>query len=111
MSVPTVYHESKGLSILEAWANAVPVVLPAHGTFPELIADTGGGILHEPENPQALAAALRETILDPTAAAMRGLAAQQAIRDRYTDDMMARRTLDLYRNLVRTTAHEKAMQT
>ncbi len=111
MSVPTVYHESKGLSILEAWANAVPVVLPAHGTFPELIADTGGGMLHEPENPRALAAALRQMILDPDAAARQGLAAQQAIRDRYTDDIMARRTLDLYRSLVRTTVPEKAMQT
>jgi glycosyltransferase involved in cell wall biosynthesis len=111
MSVPTVYRESKGLSILEAWANAVPVVLPAHGTFPELIEDTGGGVLHEPENPQALAAALRQMILDPTVAAQQGLAAQQAIRDRYTDDVMARRTLDLYRSLVRSSVPEKALQT
>lgn len=111
MSVPTVYHESKGLSILEAWANAVPVVLPAHGTFPELIEDTGGGILHEPENPRALATALRQMILDPAAAARQGLAAQQAIRDRYTDDVMARRTLDLYRSLVRTSVPERAMLT
>ena len=33
MSVPTIYHESKGLSILEALANGVPVVLPEHGAF------------------------------------------------------------------------------
>ncbi|MGE0609206.1 MAG: glycosyltransferase family 4 protein [Pirellulales bacterium] len=45
MSLPTVYHESKGLSVIEAWANAVPLVLPAHGTFPELVADTGGGAI------------------------------------------------------------------
>ena len=50
MSVPTTYHESKGLSILEALANAVPVVLPAHGTFPELVADTGGGLSSTPGN-------------------------------------------------------------
>ena len=46
-------------------------------------------MLHEPENPRALAAALRQMILDPDAAARQGLAAQQAIRDRYTDDIMA----------------------
>ncbi len=56
MSVPTTYHESKGLSILEALANAVPVVLPAHGTFPELVADTGGGLLSEPGDAADLAA-------------------------------------------------------
>ncbi|HEY4310492.1 MAG TPA: glycosyltransferase family 4 protein [Pirellulales bacterium] len=109
MSVPTVYRESKGLSILEAWANAVPVVLPEHGTFPELIRDTGGGLLHEPENPQALARALRQLILDPASARNLGLAAQQAIRDRYTAETMARRTLDLYRSLVPTSVSEKAM--
>ena len=54
MSVPTVYPESKGLSILEAWANAVPVVLPDHGVFPELIEDTGGGLLCEPSDPASL---------------------------------------------------------
>ena len=39
-SVPTVYRESKGLPVLEAMANAVPVVLPDHGSFSELVADT-----------------------------------------------------------------------
>jgi len=110
MSVPTVYHESKGLSILEAWANAVPVVLPAHGTFPELIADTGGGLLHEPENPRALAAALKELILDPARADALGRQAQGAIRARYNDDLMARRTLDLYRRLVGPQVTAKVMQ-
>jgi glycosyltransferase involved in cell wall biosynthesis len=110
MSVPTVYRESKGLSILEAWANAVPVVLPAHGTFPELIEDTGGGVLHEPENPRALAAALKEMILDPQRATDHGRAGQAAIQARYTDDVMARRTLDLYRRLVDAPVAERALR-
>ena len=39
-------RESKGLAVLEAWANGVPAVLPAHGAFSELMADTGGGLLY-----------------------------------------------------------------
>ena len=62
--LPTVYRESKGLSVLEAWANAVPAVLPAHGAFPEMIEDTGGGLLCEPNDPAALAAALKRMVLD-----------------------------------------------
>jgi len=100
MSVPTVYHESKGLSILEAWANATPVALPEHGTFPELIADTGGGVLHTPEDPAAIAAALRSMILDLPATDEMGRRGRSAIYDRYSDEVMARRTLDLYRQLV-----------
>src|SRR5262249_48837135 len=37
LSVPTTYREPKGLYVLEAWAHGVPVVQPAHGSFPELI--------------------------------------------------------------------------
>ena len=54
-SVPTVYRESKGLPALEAMANAVPVVLPDHGSFSEMVADTGGGLLCRPHDPADLA--------------------------------------------------------
>jgi glycosyltransferase involved in cell wall biosynthesis len=97
MSVPTVYRESKGLSILEALANAVPVVLPAHGTFPELVADTQGGLLHEPLDPGSLAEKLAIYLRDPATATRDGLTGQAAIRQRYTADVMAERTLELYR--------------
>ena len=100
LSVPTVYHESKGLPALEAMANAVPVVLPAHGVFPELVEDTGGGVLHEPENPTSLAAALKGLLLDADRAAALGRAGQQAIRDRYHAAGMAERTAGLYRDLL-----------
>src|SRR5262249_55227907 len=45
LSVPTVYHEPKGLYVLEAWANGVAVVQPRHGSFSELIEAAGGGLL------------------------------------------------------------------
>ena len=45
LSVPSGYHEPKGLYLLEAMACGVPVVQPNHGAFPEMIARTGGGLL------------------------------------------------------------------
>lgn len=63
-SVPTVYRESKGLSIIESLANGVPVVQPHHGTFPEMIDATGGGLLVEPESPEALAMGIMELLND-----------------------------------------------
>src|SRR5207249_7222952 len=62
LSVPTTYHEPKGLYILEAWANGVPVVQPAHGSFPELIKQTGGGLLVTPDDATSLASALRHLL-------------------------------------------------
>ena len=98
-SVPTVYHESKGLSTLEAMANAVPVVVPSHGVFPELVADSGGGLLHEPENPAALAAVLKELLMNPERAKSLGLSGQRAVQSRYHDAGMAEKTAALYQTL------------
>ena len=96
MSLPTVYRESKGISVLEALANAVPVVLPAHGTFPEIIATTGGGALHKPEDPRSLAEALRRLIQNPAEADALGRTGQQAIHARYNAAAMAQETRRLY---------------
>src|SRR5258707_571120 len=44
-SAPSVYPESKGIYVLESLATGTPVVQPAHGSFPELLAKTNGGTL------------------------------------------------------------------
>ena len=100
LSVPTVYRESKGLPVLEAWANGVPVVLPAHGTFPEVVDGSGGGLLCEPDNAASLAAGLRELLVDPARAAELGKAGWQAVQDRYHDRRMAELHCQLYRRLL-----------
>ena len=82
-------------------ANAVPVVLPAHGTFPEYVEETGGGVLHEPEHPQSLAQKLAELIRDPSRADAMGLASQQVIRERYTARQMAQEHFGLYERVAR----------
>ncbi len=99
MSIPTVCRESKGLAVLEAWANAVPVVLPDHGAITELVKDTGGGLLCEPGSAPALAAGLKRMILAPDFARQCGCQAREAVGQRYNAPLMARRTIELYRTL------------
>jgi glycosyltransferase involved in cell wall biosynthesis len=65
LSVPTVYREPKGLYVLEALANGIPVVQPRHGAFPELLETTGGGLLVNPGDPVDLARGLAELITNP----------------------------------------------
>jgi glycosyltransferase involved in cell wall biosynthesis len=100
MSTPTVYRESKGLPALEAMANGVPVMLPDHGSFSEMVADTGGGLLHRPHDAADLADKLAELLCDPVRATQLGLAGQRAIQDRYHAAEMARQTLVLYGGLI-----------
>jgi glycosyltransferase involved in cell wall biosynthesis len=99
--VPTVYRESKGLSILEAFAAGVPSVLPRHGTFPELVESTGGGLLVEPNKPAALAESLRELIEKPAFAQSAGQKAQQIVRERYNNERMATDMLAWYRKFIK----------
>jgi glycosyltransferase involved in cell wall biosynthesis len=99
MSVPTVYRESKGLPALEAMAQAVPVVLPDHGSFTEMIADTGGGLLHRPLDVLHLSEKIAELLRNPAHAAELGRSGQQAIHRRYHAAAMARKTVELYQRL------------
>lgn len=99
-STPTVYRESKGLPALEAMACGVPVVLPDHGSFPEIVADTGGGVLFEPGNPHDLAVKLGECLADRAGSEQLAIAGKKAVFNRYHADSMAERTLDLYKSLV-----------
>lgn len=62
--VPATYREPKGLYVLEALAAGVPVVLPNHGAFPELLHSLHGGRLVQPHSPQELAQLLAELIGD-----------------------------------------------
>ncbi len=100
MTMPTVYRESKGLPVLEAWANGIPVVVPGHGAFPEMIAETGGGLLFHPGDARSLAARLAEFLSAPERAAEHGRKGQQAVRQGHCAELMAQRTIALYRRLL-----------
>jgi len=90
MSVPTKQGEAFGFFVLEALACTVPVVLPNHGAFSELIAATGGGLLHKPNDPNALADGLAELLSDPDRAAHLGQTGRQAVLENFSADAMAR---------------------
>lgn len=90
LSVPVEYGEAFGLYLLEAWACGVPVVQPASGAFPELLGQTGAGVLYDPASENGLVEALEELLLDPARRRMLGALGPAAVRDRFTADHMAR---------------------
>ena len=98
LSVPTTYREPKGLYVLEAWANGVPVVQPRHGAFPELIDQTGGGMLVEVGEPAALAEGLRRMLQDQSLRESAGRAGEIAVRERYNAGAMARAVAAILEN-------------
>ncbi|HMO87390.1 MAG TPA: glycosyltransferase, partial [Lacipirellulaceae bacterium] len=91
---------SKGLPLLEAWANGVPAAVPDHGAFPELVTAAGAGVLHRPGDAESLAEALAELLDDPQRAAALGRAGLAYVQTHHDARKMAERTLALYRELV-----------
>jgi glycosyltransferase involved in cell wall biosynthesis len=101
LSVPTVYREPKGLYVLEALANGVPVVQPRHGSFPELIEATGGGLLVNPEDPHDLARVLRLLLDNPAHRDELGRKGKEAVHARFHAERMAAETAAIYAQSVR----------
>lgn len=106
LSVPTTYRESKGLYVLEALACGVPVVQPRHGAFPELIEATSGGLLCEPNDPQAIADGIARLMDDAELRQRLGCQGQSSVLESFTDDVMAERTWSLYERMCTPGRHD-----
>ena len=88
MSMPATYDEPKGLTLLEAMAGGVPVVQPARGSFTEIVETTGGGLLVEPDSPDALAQGLLRVLTDKSLAAELSSRGALGVRAHYSVDVM-----------------------
>jgi glycosyltransferase involved in cell wall biosynthesis len=100
LSVPEVYSDPKGLFLLEAMAAGIPVVQPRRGAFTEIVELTGGGILVEPDNPEALAQGLFELWKDPDKRKALGAQGYKGVRTHYSATQMADKAIAIYRSLV-----------
>jgi glycosyltransferase involved in cell wall biosynthesis len=80
--VPSIY-EGMPLVVLEAMEAGVPVVASAVSGIPEVVVDGETGWLVPPEDPEALARALREVLTDPEEARRRGEAGRRRVAERY----------------------------
>ena len=90
-SVPATYGEAFGLYVIEAIASGIPVVQPDHGSFPELIAATKGGMLCQPDDARSLADALEALLLDDHQREQYSIQGMAHVRSEFTAARMAER--------------------
>ena len=96
LSVPEKQPVAYGLYVLEALAAGVPVVEPASGVFPELLEITGGGLLCEPNNVEALADAIGSLLLDPAKARRLGEQGRAAVSEKFNIEQTAEQLVRIY---------------
>ena len=99
LSVPATYDEPKGMPLLEAMASGVPVVQPRRGAFIEVVNKTGGGVLVDQDDPDALASGLYTLWADPAARGRLGRAGFDGVRAHYTIAHSADRLTRVYESL------------
>jgi len=92
------YREANGHVLMEAMANEVAVVGTDSGVIPELIADAG--VVVPSGDVPALAAALARVSDQPARRALAAAARARALR-LYSDDAIAERTLEFWKQLVK----------
>jgi glycosyltransferase involved in cell wall biosynthesis len=100
LSVPSPYHEPKGLYLLEAMACGVPVAQPNHGAFPEILERTGGGVLARSDAGADVADAIYELWKDPERAAELGRRGADGVRRHYSVTHMAEKVLSVYQEAI-----------
>jgi glycosyltransferase involved in cell wall biosynthesis len=101
LSVPGSYDDPKGLFLLEAMASGIPVAQPRRGAFTEIVDTTGGGILVESDDPDALAHGLLDLWRNPRKRMQLGAQGYQGVRNHHSAARMAEKVLEIYRSLLR----------
>lgn len=91
--------ETSPLAILEAFASERPVVATRVGGVPELVEDGHTGLLVEPGDAQAFAAAVRRVLNAPALAHRMGAAGLARVRERHDLDLVADAWIAWYEEL------------
>jgi glycosyltransferase involved in cell wall biosynthesis len=80
-------------------AAGVPVVQPRRGAFPEILAQTGGGVLVEPDDSASLAAAIYRLWKSPEERADLRRRGAAGVRQHYTVSHMTESVLASYQKI------------
>ena len=97
MFVHTSRWEGFGIVLLEAMLASLPIVATRVSAVPEVVVDGETGLLVEPGDVEALAAALDALLADPERARALGAAGAQRARSEFSVARMAERTIGVYR--------------
>ncbi len=100
LSVPVLKGEAFGRYQLEALASGIPIVQPALGAFPEIVKESQGGHIYEPNTPDALALKLAEILSDKEELNKISIKGRESIINKYNSYKLTKDMLTIYENVI-----------
>ena len=101
-----LFADALPTKLLECMAAGRPVLLSARGESAALVEGAQAGLAVPPEDPEALAAALRMLAREPERRARMGAAGQAAVSERYA----RRPSVDRWADLLERVAAQQALR-
>lgn len=92
--------EGQPITLLEAWAAKLPVVVTTVGDNPELVKDGVNGFLIDPANSQQLTQAILKVLRSRKKGKSMGLSGYRLVKRRFTWDKVAKETAAVYQTLL-----------
>lgn len=93
------YVDALPIKLFEYMAAGMPVIASDFPVWRAIVDAAGCGLLVDPQNPQAIAAAMRELLDDDQRAQQMGAAGQAAVKQHYSWEAEAEKLVGLYQTL------------
>lgn len=98
--VPSVFYETFGRIIIEAYSSGTPVVASRIGAMQELVSDGVTGYFFEPGNAEDLMRKVKSVLADETTRQQMRVAARAAFESQFTVDHNFQMLLDIYEQAI-----------
>ena len=101
IAITASVYEGFGLPAAEAMSCSIPVITTSAGALPEVVGRDGScGVLVPPEDPDALADAIRSLLADADLRKKLAVGGRKRIEECFTWEQCARRCVEVYENVI-----------
>lgn len=110
--IKPIPHQMSGMPIklFEYMAAGVPVIASNFPLWRSIVEGSGAGLIVDPEDPHAIASAMRWIIANPSQAAAMGMRGRQAVLDRFNWDAEAAKLLAMYDRILYSASKSRAQK-